>query len=449
MNRDDLLRYDQRVPRYTSYPTAADFSPAVDAGCYGDWLAALPAGEEISLYLHIPFCREMCWFCGCHTTVARGDRPVDAYLTLIEREIDLLADSLGPDHPVVHIHWGGGTPTILGPDGISRLAGRLHDRFSVTSDAQFAVEVDPRIVTNEIAMAMAEAGVNRASLGVQDFDAKVQRAINRIQPYDMTAQVVDWLRGAGIEALNIDLIYGLPEQTIAGITATVDAALKLEPQRIALYGYAHVPWMKRHQKLIDEAALPNTAQRVALCEAATAGFLEHGYVAIGLDHLALPTDSLAVAAREGTLRRNFQGYTTEPAEVLLGLGTSAIGTLPQGYVQNASRTTDYRAAIEGGDFATARGIAVTDDDRLRRRLIERLMCDFEVDLAGLCGGADEAAAEFAEDIAALAPLEAQGVVRVDGNRVRVMPEARLLLRVVCAVFDRRLRRHAERHAVAV
>ncbi len=449
MNRDDLLRYDQRVPRYTSYPTAADFSPTVDAACYGEWLAALRPGEKISLYLHIPFCRELCWFCGCHTTVIRSPRPVDAYLALIEREIDLLADALGPDHPVVHIHWGGGTPTILGPDGISRLAGRLHDKFTWAPDAQFAVEIDPRTATRETAQALAAAGVNRASLGVQDFDPTVQKAINRIQPYDMTTQVIAWLREAGINALNIDLLYGLPEQTVAGIVATVGSALTLKPQRIALYGYAHVPWMKRHQKLIDEAALPDTAQRVALCEAATERFLENDYVAIGLDHLAMPSDSLAVAAREGTLRRNFQGYTTEPAEVRIGLGTSAIGTLPQGYVQNASRTTDYRAAIESGDFATARGIAVTDDDRLRRRLIERLMCDFEVDLTGLCGGADEAAAEFAEDIAALAPLEAQGVVQIDGHRVRVMPEARLLLRVVCAVFDRRLPRHAERHAVAV
>ena len=449
MRPEDILRFDRRVPRYTSYPTAADFTPAVDAATYGDWLANLPPGEDVSLYLHIPFCRSLCWFCGCHTTVARRAAPVDAYLGLMMREIDMLAEALGPHHRVVHVHWGGGTPTIVGPRGIARLAGRLRGRFSLAPGADFAVEIDPRAASRETVAALADAGVTRASLGVQDFDPGVQRAINRVQPLALTARVADWLRAAGIEALNIDLLYGLPGQTVATITRTVDSVLALEPQRIALYGYAHVPWIKRHQRLIDEAALPGAAQRLALAQAATARFVARGYVAIGLDHLALPSDPLAMAARQGRLRRNFQGYTTEPAEVLLGLGASAIGTLPEGYVQNAPRATDYRAAIDGGGFATARGVAISDDDRLRRSVIERLMCDLEVDLAALCGGAANAQARFGEDVAALAPLEARGAVAIDGMRIRVAADARLLLRVVCAAFDRRPPRVAARHSLAV
>ena len=383
MTPDDLLRHDRRVPRYTSYPTAADFTPAVDAARYRDWLAALPVDEALSLYVHVPFCHSLCWFCGCHTTVVRRHDPVAAYLDLIGREIEMLADALGPRRRVAHMHWGGGTPTILRDDGIERLAGRLRARFDIPPGAEFAVEIDPRGVSCGTIAALARAGVTRASLGVQDFDPTVQRAVNRIQSFALTARVADWLRAAGIDALNIDLLYGLPAQTVPGLVATVDKALALGPHRIALYGYAHVPWMKRHQRLIDEGRLPDAGARMGLFEAAIARFVDRGFVAIGLDHLALPSDAMAIAAREGRLERNFQGYTAEPAGVLLGIGASAIGTLPAGYVQNAARTRDYRAAIAAGRFAVARGIAMTDDDRLRQRVIERLMCDMEVDLDAL------------------------------------------------------------------
>ena len=253
MTPDDLLRFERRVPRYTSYPTAADFTAAVDAACYREWLGAVPPDEELSLYVHIPFCSSLCWFCGCHTTVVRHHQPIAAYLGLLRREIEIVALALGGRRRVVHLHWGGGTPTILRPADIHRLADRLHTRFRLTAGTEFAVEVDPRGVRRKVIAALAEVGVTRVSIGVQDFDPEVQRAVNRIQPFDVTERVVDWLRAAGIDALNIDLLYGLPGQTTAGLVETVDKTIALKPSRIAVYGYAHVPWMKRHQRLIDGA----------------------------------------------------------------------------------------------------------------------------------------------------------------------------------------------------
>ncbi len=449
MTPDDVLRFERRVPRYTSYPTAADFTAAVDAARYREWLGAVPPDEELSLYVHIPFCSSLCWFCGCHTSVARHHQPVAAYLRLLRREIDIVALALGGRRRVVNLHWGGGTPTILRPADIRRLAAQIYTHFRLTADTEFAVEVDPRGVRRKVIAALAEVGVTRVSLGVQDFDPEVQRAINRIQPFDVTERVVGWLRAAGIDALNIDLLYGLPGQTTAGLVETVDKTIALKPSRVAVYGYAHVPWMKRHQKLIDEARLPDVRARLDLAAAAAGRLAEHGYLAIGLDHFVLPSDPMAEAAREGRLKRNFQGYTVEPATTLLGFGTSAIGTLPQGYVQNALRTRDYRSAIEGGGLAVVRGVAMDADDRLRRGVIERLMCDMEVDLDDACRAAGADPTALADGLEALAPLEACGAVSIDGRRVRVMPDARVLLRVVCAAFDRRLAPIAERHSPAI
>ena len=449
MTPEDILRFDRPVPRYTSYPTAADFTDAVDDGRYRQWLAAIPEGEAISLYVHIPFCNSLCWFCGCHTTVTRRPEPVSRYLDLLLDEIDMLAAALGTRRRVAHLHWGGGTPTILGAEGMTRLADRLRRSFSFARHMQFAVEIDPRTATHDAIEALAEAGVTRASLGVQDFDPAVQRLINRIQPFGITARVVGLLRAYGIDALNIDLLYGLPGQSEAGFLTTVDKTVELNPQRIALFGYAHVPWMKRNQRLIDEDRLPGAAARQSLFNAAMARFAEAGYVAIGLDHLARPDDSLAKAARNGALRRNFQGYTTEPSNVILGLGASAIGSLAQGYVQNAARTVDYRSALEAGRFATVRGIEMTDEDRWRGRVIERLMCDMEVDLDAM---GDPGGGCLAGALAELAPLEACGAVHRVGGRITVPPEARLLLRVVCAAFDSRLAaadHSSPRHAAAV
>ncbi len=448
MTPELLLRYDRRIPRYTSYPTAPHFRPAIDAVIYRSWLRALPEGSAASLYLHVPFCAALCWYCGCHTRVARGHGPVADYAKLLQHEMALVATEC-PKLAAKHVHWGGGTPNMLTGDELHQLMRELGDRFRLAADAEISVELDPRIVTEDQVRAFAAAGVNRASLGVQDFDERVQRAIHRIQPFAMTAQTVEWLRAAGIGGINFDLIYGLPLQTVASVIDTADRAASLEPDRIALFGYAHVPWMKKHQALIPEETLPDAAERLRQSEAASARLVEHGYVRIGLDHFARPEDPLARQLAAGRLHRNFQGYTTDEAPVLLGFGASAIGSLPQGYVQNVADLPAYRAAIRGGHLATARGVRLSADDRLRRDIIERLMCDLEVDVAAIAAHHGRAPQELACELGELGDLVADGIARREGWHVSVTEEGRPLVRAVCAAFDAYLDPAATRHARAI
>ncbi|HET6467493.1 MAG TPA: oxygen-independent coproporphyrinogen III oxidase [Geminicoccaceae bacterium] len=450
MKPDLLARYDRAVPRYTSYPTAPHFHAGIDAGACRRWLAEVPADTPLSLYAHVPFCQSLCWYCGCHTTAARRYQPVAEYLEVLCEEIRLVAEALGARRrPVRHVHFGGGTPTILSPEDLRRLGLILRERFEFLSDAEFAVEIDPRVLTPATVSALADIGVNRASLGVQDVNAEVQRAINRRQPLEVTERAVDSLRAAGIGAINIDLMYGLPHQTEARVVRSVEAILALGPQRVALFGYAHVPWMKRHQQLIDEAALPGAEERAAQRRAAAARLVDAGYVAVGIDHFARPDDGLAVALREGRLHRNFQGYTTDGAAALIGFGASAIGSLPQGYVQNAVPIPVWREAIRGGRLATARGIEVSREDRLRRAIIERLMCDFAVDLGRECGRFGVPPDRFSPELEALRPLQADGLVSLRNHTVRVEAEGRPLVRAVCAVFDAYLAAGKGRHSRAI
>ena len=352
-----LKHLDRRIPRYTSYPTAAQFGPDVDAGTYQRWLETLPATTPVSVYVHVPFCAELCLYCGCHTTVARRYAPVEGYVELLTREIALVGGILG-SRPARHLHWGGGTPTILSPDDFRKVMTALRACFAFDPAAELAIEIDPRTLTREYVDVLAEAGITRASLGVQDFDPRVQTAVNRVQSFERTARVADWLRAAGIGSINLDLMYGLPYQSVASVEATVRRALALEADRIVLFGYAHVPWMKRHQRLIPEQALPDSDARFAQNQAAAAVLIAAGYEPVGLDHFARRGDVLAQRQRDGRLRRNFQGYTSDESPTLMGFGASAIGTMPDGYVQNAPNAVAYRAAIEAGRLATARGYAV-------------------------------------------------------------------------------------------
>jgi oxygen-independent coproporphyrinogen-3 oxidase len=449
LNHSLIAKYDVRVPRYTSYPTAPHFHDGIRSATYRRWLGELPADASLSLYLHIPFCDSLCWFCGCHMKVVNRYGPITRYLEALTREIGTVAEALSGRGSVGHIQWGGGTPTILEPGDIDGLAGQLQECFDFSPALEFAVEIDPREMTLERVEAMARGGVNRASLGVQDVNADIQRAINRIQPFDVTREVADWLREAGIEALNLDLMYGLPLQTTDRVLTTVKAALSLGPQRIALFGYAHVPWMKRHQRLIDESTLPGPKERLEQLTAATAFLQSEGYVAVGLDHFAREDDALAQAYLKGRLHRNFQGYTVDAAATLLGFGASAIGNLPQGYVQNEVDITAYREAALAGSLPVVRGIAVDKEDRLRRAIIERLMCDMEVDLDAMSREFGESPEQFAAELEALIPMVADGIAAVDGYVVRVPLEARPLLRTVCAVFDQYLVPTETRHAHAV
>ena len=433
---------ERNVPRYTSYPTAPHFSSAINAKIYGEWLAALPRDATLSVYIHVPFCTELCLYCGCNTRAVRRREPVDAYAQRIVDEIALLRDLTG--RSLTHIHWGGGTPSILDVRWLEAITAKLASLFDLSALKEHAIELDPRRIDRKLVQALKNIGVNRASLGVQDTSAHVQQAIGRIQPFDLVEQAADWLRTAGIDNLNIDLMYGLPTQSVQDVARSAKLAASLGAQRLALFGYAHVPWFKRHQRLIDEAGLPGLSERLEQAQIAAETLVGLGYEAIGLDHFALPDDELSIAARQRRLRRNFQGYTTDEADALIGLGASAIGKLPQGFVQNASDLAGYARAINAGRFATVKGLAFSEDDRVRAAIIERLMCDLAVDLTGYGGPT-----RFAAEIDALHPLCEQGLLHIDGGRVIVAPRGRPYVRIVAAAFDAYLAASEKRHSVAV
>jgi oxygen-independent coproporphyrinogen-3 oxidase len=450
MTPDLVRKYAKAVPRYTSYPTAPHFHAGIGPARASAWLEALPGSSRLSLYFHVPFCRSLCWFCGCHTKITNRAAPVARYLDTLLAEIERTAARLGSGRPVAHIHLGGGSPSLLSPDELNRLAEALHRNFAILPGAEFAIEIDPRNIDEARAQALAAIGVNRASLGVQDFDPAVQRAINRIQPIELTARVADLLRENGIARLNFDLMYGLPLQTIGGFAETVERALALAPDRLALFGYAHVPWMKKHQQLIDETALPDAWQRWCQARAAERRLEAAGYAAIGLDHFARPEDPLARAAAAGTLRRNFQGYTADPADALIGFGASAIGALPQGYFQNESDLKAYAEAIAAGRLATARGVPLTSEDRLRAAAIEKLMTALAADTGALCRAHGFPEAHLDGAFAAIDALAADGLVERSGRLVAIPAEARLFMRTVAACFDAYLAPTAQpRHAQAV
>jgi oxygen-independent coproporphyrinogen-3 oxidase len=447
MSRAELLAL--RVPRYTSYPTAPHFHTGVGASTYEDWLRQLPARLPLSLYVHVPFCDTLCWFCGCHTKVVNTYSPVASYLELLRSELALVSAIAGNGHPVTHIHFGGGSPTLLNPRDFSDLAAHIRSSFLVERNAEFAVEIDPRGLSDAMITSLAESGVNRVSIGVQDIDPLVQRAVNRIQPFETTRTAIEKLRAAGIANVNVDVMYGLPNQSVEHVNATIEAMLSLRPGRFAVFGYAHVPHMKRHMKLIDADTLPSTSDRIAQFDHAHRALVGAGYVPIGLDHFALPEDSMARAATSGTLSRNFQGYTTDAAPALLGIGASAIGSLPQGYVQNEPDVPRYRQLIKANKLPTARGVALTAEDKVRRQIIETLMCSLRVDLTAIASESGLAPNHFAAEIAALREFALAGFVVIDGWKLTVPANERSAVRLVAAVFDRYLEHSTARHALAV
>lgn len=438
----------RNVPRYTSYPTAPHFTAGIGAADYADWLAALPEEATLSLYFHIPFCLELCLYCGCNTKAVRQQEPIDRYTQTLLAEIDIVSALTGR-RKVTHLHWGGGTPSMLGDAGFRRLMDRLHRVFDLGTLREHAIELDPRRVTSSFARTLADDGVDRASLGVQDFSSQVQQAIGRIQPFDVVARTASLLREAGIDRLNIDLMYGLPEQRQSDVVRSADLASSLDPARLALFGYAHVPWLKKHQRLIDESRLPDTQARLAQARVAAATLADLGYRPIGFDHFADPRDELAIAAQEGRLRRNFQGYTVDNADALIGFGASAISRTPQGFAQNAPDVARHARAIESGRLPIVKGIALAAEDRLRWAIIERLLCDFAVDLDDLVDGLSGAAGRFSGEIAALAPFARAGLVQIDGNRIAIPEQGRNFARLIASTFDAYLPANKARHSVAV
>ncbi len=437
MDQIDKLRhlglFDQRVPRYTSYPTAPVFRTEVGVDFQRDALAALDPGEPVSLYVHIPFCERLCWFCACRTQGTTSLSPVEHYIGVLEREIEMLAQTLPAGIRMGRLHWGGGTPTILPPPLINRLTRALKTAVLPTGDWEFSVEIDPTMVDRAKIDALAAEGMNRASIGIQDFDPQVQAAIGRAQPFDVTKACVDDLRAAGITSLNADLVYGLPYQSLERIEDTVQKVLSLGPDRVALFGYAHVPWVAKRQKLIKEETLPDDLARYNLATCAAEMFENAGLRAIGIDHFARPGDTLEIAARDGTLRRNFQGYTADTCPTLIGLGASSISRLPAGYVQNAAMTPAYIKRVEAGMLSGARGYVMTDDDLLRAEVIERLMCDFSLDREALRTG--YANAGTLDPIFALIADRFGDLVTATDDCLTILPEGRSLTRIIARVFD--------------
>lgn len=429
-----LKKYAQPVPRYTSYPTAPHFTSEVAGDVYRSWLERVPSSDAGSLYVHIPYCEQLCWYCGCATRATRRYGPVAAYLDALSAEIGLVAGVLGLGPCITHMHWGGGSPSILSPVDIGRLASTLRTRFRVDDKGEFAVEIDPRTLTHEKIAAFVHAGVTRVSIGVQDFSAAVQEAINRRQSFDMTRRAVDGFRQAGVRSINIDLVYGLPRQTRDSMAETTEQVVTLAPDRIALFGYAHLPQRIAHQRLIDAEALPDMVERFAQANRTASLLTAAGYVRVGLDHFARPGDPLAA----GQIKRNFQGYTTDAAGTLIGVGASAIGRLEQGYVQNAVPIGAYERLVMSGQFATARGRILTRDDRTRAAAIEGLLCDLSFSAA-------EIETRFGRELSGSVIAIAKTLIESDTDQLvepagddgsfDVTEKGRLFIRSICACFD--------------
>lgn len=441
-------KFSKPVPRYTSYPTAPHFHAGIDDATYAAWLGELPEQASLSLYLHLPFCDRLCWFCGCHTKQVNRYDPVTRYLVALRAEVDRVGAMVGGGK-VTALHWGGGSPSLLRPADIASMTARIRQAFRVLPEAEFSVELDPNDMDEARFDAWALAGMTRASIGVQDFDPIVQAAINREQTFAQTEHVVLAVRSRGVRSVNIDMLYGLPHQTVSGAVATATQVASLRPDRVALFGYAHVPWMKKHQTMIDEAALPDGPARFEQAEAAAAVLLAAGYLPIGMDHFALPHDSLAVADGQGRLQRNFQGYTADRHDALIGLGASAIGKLPQGYVQNVVATHDYQRRALNGSGAVARGVAFAGDDRMRGHVIERLMCDFALDFAALRDAFGEAAEDAIGEAIAIGLADSDGMIRLVPGAMEITERGRPFVRTLASKFDAYLAGDGARYSRAV
>jgi len=429
-----------QIPRYTSYPPANRFTPEIGPMQASDALAGLPDKASLSLYLHIPFCKKLCWYCGCHTSVPTTADPVDAYVGALATEIRRVGAMTPQKAHISHIHFGGGSPDILTPTQIDRLFEALHATFRIDRDAEIAAELDPRGLSADVVRAFADCGLNRASLGVQVLDPMVQAKINRIQPRADVESAIDALRQAGVARLNIDVMYGLPGQSREHVVETALFAANQNADRVATFGYAHVPWMKKHQKGISTSELAAGEERFRQAEAAAITLEQAGYAAIGFDHFAAPGDSLAVAERNGKLRRNFQGYTDDDATALLGFGASAISSLPGLIYQNTTDTALYRAAAGGDLMPVVRGVALTVNDMRIARVIERILCDFEADVPGDL---------LIAACPALTPMTSAGLVKLSGAHVTVTARGRPYVRNIAACFDPDFNRATSLHSVAV
>ena len=443
-----IRKYGGNGPRYTSYPTADRFIEAFDDRAYGHYLGQRAVGRltrPLGLYLHVPFCDTLCFYCACNKIATRDRARAHRYAVAVGREIELVGQALGRECKVARMHWGGGTPTFLSEADSAWLIGRLRETFDFDPHGEFAIEVDPRRAAPDRIAQLASLGFNRLSVGVQDFDPAVQRAVNRIQSIEETVAVIEAARRHGFGSINIDLIYGLPKQNVEGFEATLRQVIACDPDRIALYSYAHLPALFKPQRRIQEAELPQPDVKLALLGNAIERFSEAGYVYIGMDHFAKPTDELAIAQAHGRLTRDFQGYSVNGDGDLIGLGVSAIGKVGPTYCQNVKQQDEYQMLLDSGRLPVFRGIELSRDDLLRRAVIQALSCQFAVEKESFeIAYLIEFDRYFAEEMKILEPFAGDGLVEMEDGWILITPRGRLMVRAVCMVFDRYLRAAQER-----
>ncbi len=434
-----LEKYNYSVPRYTSFPPATHFTQEILQSDYAGLLDTLPALKPVSLYVHIPFCHELCLYCGCNTKVLNNYSPVESYLELLLSEITLVGENISSKLPVNLLHFGGGSPNYLKPADLKRIINKVAEFFDISEQTQIDVESDPRHLDDEMIGCFADIGVSRISLGVQDFNHAVQVAINRVQPFSQVEECVENLRRAGINKINFDLMIGLPNQTIETVSDTAHAAASLSPDRLAVFPYAHVPWMKKHQKLLEKYSMADGHERFLMNETVDSALKSHDYIAIGTDHYAHHDDNLAVAQAKGELRRNFQGYTTDISEAIIGFGHSSISSFKTAYAQNTMSPVDYRDAINNGEFPVQRGVKLSDNDQIISCLIEEIMCNFEVNLDDYKGIISHSLEELKKD----------GLIVINGNHLKITDIGKPFTRVVASCFDPYFLRQENQHAKAI
>lgn len=450
INLDLIKKYDRPGPRYTSYPTAPHFNESFKAENFIDEVIRTNNQDNLpylSLYYHIPFCDTLCYFCGCNMIVTRNRDRIKQYINYVKNEIDLLRSYLKPDRKVIQLHWGGGTPTHLNPDEIEDLIGYINANFDMLPEAEKGCEIDPRGLTKEHLAALRNGGFNRISMGVQDFNDKVQKAVNRIQPEDMTRQVVSWVRELGFHSINLDLIYGLPFQTLETFESTVDKIIDISPDRIAVFNYAHVPWLKKHMGLIKPEDLPKPEVKLQILKMTIEKLTSAGYVFIGMDHFAKPEDELAVALREKKLYRNFQGYSTHSGADLYAMGITSISQIGRIYAQNYKKEKEYFEALDNETFPIERGYYLSDDDLLRREVITKIMCDFELDFKTIEDKFNiEFENYFSNALEGLKEFAGDNLVEIDKRKITVTPMGRLLIRNIAMNFDKYLEKENTKYS---
>jgi len=442
-----IRRFDVNGPRYTSYPTADRFVEAFDAEAYRHWLGRRTIGgisRPLSLYVHIPFCNTICYYCACNKIITKDHGRSAKYLKYLGKELAMQAAALDGTHDVVQLHWGGGTPTFLSKDEMRRLMDLIREHFFLLPDGEYSIEVDPRKVDVETVALLGELGFNRMSVGVQDFDPAVQQAVNRIQSLEETRQVIEAARASGFKSVSVDLIYGLPKQNVISFNHTLEEVIRLSPDRLSIYNYAHLPAMAKPQRRINEAELPSPDAKLQILQLAIRRLTDAGYVFIGMDHFAKPDDELAVAQRQGRLHRNFQGYSTHAEADLMAFGVSSISKVGPSYCQNYKTLDEYYDTLDRGELPVMRGIELTADDLLRRSIIQALMCHFVLSIESIeIAHLIDFKSYFAAELQGLREMEQAGLLKIDSQWITVEPRGRMLVRVIAMVFDRYLRSSRE------